>query len=142
MKKTVWLMCPALAGLLILDAGVAEARRGRPRRPAPRPAPRATSSPKDMLLVVQLVPPKPPKKGVAVPPPSGYSHYSRYSATRSSTTVYLRSTPGGSAVTALPVGVEVRVLKKGKTHTRVETGGRIRVSGYVPNIVLGLRVQN
>ncbi len=36
----------------------------------------------------------------------------------------------------------VRVLKKGKTHSRVETGGKIRVSGYVPNVVLGMRVQN
>ncbi len=136
MKKPVWLLCLALPALMILDAGMAHARR-----PRTRPAPKPKKSEKDMLLVVQMVPPKPPKKGAKQAKPR-YGYYSRYSATRRSKTLYLRSTPGGSAVTALPVGVTVRVLKKGKTHSKVETGGKIRVSGYVPNIVLGMRVQD
>lgn len=139
MKKPVWLMIAALASLMILEAVPAEARRSR------RPRPRATTKPKPsekgMLLVVQMVPPMPPKKGAKQKPPR-YGYYSRYSATRRSKTLYLRSTPGGSAVSVLPVGVIVRVLKKGKTHSKVETGGKIRVSGYVPNVVLGLRVQD
>jgi hypothetical protein len=139
-KKPVWLMIVALACLMILDAGPVEARRpSRPRPTTPsKPGPRPSE--KDMLLVVQLVPPKPPKKGVKVKPSRG-GRYSRHNATRRSKTLYLRSTPGGSAVTALPVGVKVRVLKKGKTHSKVETGGGIRVSGYVPNVVLGMRIQ-
>lgn len=139
MKKPVWLMVLALAGLMILDAAQVEARRSRRPRPATKPKPKPSD--KDMLLVVQMVPPKPPKKGAKHKPPR-HGRYSRYSATRRSKTLYLRSTPGGSAVTALPVGVKVRVLKKGKTHSRVETGGKIRVSGYVPNVVLGMRVQD
>lgn len=139
MRKSTWLMFVALPALLILQAPTAEARRRRPPRIV-KPTPPDPGD-KDMLLVVQLVPPKPTPKGAKVTP-SRYGHYSRYSATRRSTTLYLRSTPGGSAITALPVGVKVRVLKKGKTHSRVETGGKIRVSGYVPNVVLGLRVKD
>lgn len=139
MRKSIWLMLVALPVLLILGVPGAEARR---RRPTPTVKPKKPKpSDKDMLLVVQLVPPKAAKKGAKVTPPR-YGTYSRYSATRRAKPLYLRSTPGGSAITALPVGVQVRVLKKGKTHSKVETGGKIRVSGYVPNVVLGLRVQN
>ncbi len=144
MRKPVWLMVLALAGLMLLDGAPVEARRARltprPTTP-PRGKPGTNPSDKDMLLVVQMVPPKPPKKGAKVKPSRG-GRYSRHSASRRSKTLYLRSTPGGSTVTALPVGVKVRVLKKGKSHSRVETGGKIRVSGFVPNIVLGLRVQD
>lgn len=140
MRVPVLLVTVTVAGLMILAAAPVEARRSRRARPAPKPT-KSKPSDKDMLLVVQLVPPKPPKKG-AKPKPPRYGRHSRYSATRKSKTLYMRSTPGGSAVTALPVGVKVRVLKKGKTHSKVETGGKIRVSGYVPNVVLGLRVQD
>ncbi len=136
MRRDAVALSIVLFALMIWNAPDVAARRGRSAR-----SPAGKSDPRDMLLVVQQQPPKPPKKG-AKPVVPRYGSFSRYSASRRSQTLYLRSTPGGSTVTALPVGVKVRVIKRGRTHSKVETGGLIRVTGYVPNVVLGLRVQD
>ena len=123
------------AGLL-WDGVSAESRARRPARARPaavKPSP-------NQRLIVQDLPPKPAVKGVKIVAPA--RRWGRYSGTsRRSQPLYLLDGPDGSKTIKLRVGLVMNVLQRGPKFTKVETGGGIRVSGWVPNVVLGLRVQ-
>jgi hypothetical protein len=94
------------------------------------------------FIIAQQVPPAKPapvapgKPGVPTPPGRSY-----YGTTRSSQPVYLLATPGGTGRLQLPIGLVVSVRERGPQHSKIETDGLIRVTGWVPTPVLGLRVK-
>lgn len=119
--------------------------RGRRRRP-PRPAARPAAKPNpNARIVVQDVPPAPKKKAKKKVKPKitpSYRYRRRYyGSSRRSSPLYLRAAPKGADIIRLNIGIVVNVVKRGPTWSQVETGGKIRVKGYVPNVTLGLRVQ-
>jgi hypothetical protein len=140
--------CGALAG----DGAVGWARgadRGARARGGGQGAAEAKRN-ATVRIIVSLEPPPPPVQPKARPAGAmtkpkprrrrrrrrrvrGYSRRAR--------PLYMRNRPSGRPTTKLRRGLVVNVIERKGDWTQVQTAGLIQVRGWVPSVVVGLRVQ-